>query len=175
MWKTFLIDIWKYLIAFQFGELLAKELGIALVNSFGTGHDVSEAPDDEHQSGHRPAEDGEAYPFHEFAEIVGRTHLLEGPAVGDIVVVVVFIYSQGADDAVGRQVDGHPQEEEDGADDELRRPEPADGIVVGGREVEQPAALHQGVAGVEEHTHYDDGDGHLAGTLHQRGEDDGAL
>ena len=73
------------------------------------------------------------------------------------------------------QVHDHPEEEERGAEDKLRRPEPGNGIGVGRREEKEPTTLHDGIEGVEQRTGDDDGDRHLALSLHQQREDERSL
>ena len=170
-----LIDKRKNLIPFQIRELLAEELHIAFVNGFWAGHDVGQRPEHEYPAGNWRGEDGKTNPLNDFAEIVGRADALEKKSVRNVIIAVVFIFSQGADNPVGVHVNGHTGEENDGADDELRGVEPTEFIVVGGWKIEEPTALHEGVAGVEKDADGDDGNRHFAAAAHQRGKDERTL
>ena len=170
-----LINVRKNLVPFQRRELLAEELGVAFVDGLGARDDVGHAPEEEHRAGHRPGEQGEAGPFQNLAEVVGGADFMEHPAVGDIVVVVGDIAAKIADHAVGVQVHDHPEQEQRSAEDELRRPEPGNRVVVGRREEEEPAALHDGVERVEQRPRDDDGNRHLALPLHQQRKDERSL
>lgn len=63
--------------------------------------------------------------------------------------------AQMADDVVGMEVDDHACDEKRGSDVKIGFGEPAF-VIVGRRDVEDPAALHQGVERIEEHAHSHD-------------------
>ena len=82
--------------------------------------------------------------------------------------------AEAADDAVRMDVHGHPGEEQRaaGVDEGLREPP---GVVVRRGDVEDPAALHQGVERVEDHTHEDDAERHFRLPADEQREDEGPL
>ena len=79
-----------------------------------------------------------------------------------------------ADDVVRMEVYGHSGHEQRPADIDIGLCEPS-GVVVSGRDVENPASLHQGVERVEDHAHQDDAEGHAALAADQQREDEGPL
>ena len=145
------------------------------MDGVGAGHEVGGCPPDEDPGGGRGGEDGEACPFDQFAEVVGRGDVAVEAAGGQVVACVAGA-AEVADDVVGVQVDAHAGEEEqqsaDGAGFEQVAP-----ACVGryGGVPEEAAGLHHAVEQVEHDAHQQDGDGHAATAFQQQGEDERAL
>ncbi len=83
--------------------------------------------------------------------------------------------TQVADDAVGLDVDIHPDGEHRRAGNERQADKPVLRIIVGERNEEDPAALHQRVERVEQRTHQHDGPRHPAMPAQLPREDEGAV
>ena len=159
--------------SFQRREFLPELLGVTLVERCRTGREVGERPPGEYRPGPRPRSYGEARPFEQFAEIVGRRDVSEHPPAGNVVARVARL-AQVADDMVGMEVYGHPRHEQGSPDVNVGLCEPV-GVIAFGRDVEDPPALHQRVEGVERHAHHDDPQRHLRLSAQQQREDEGAL
>ena len=162
--------------SFPSSDGLGAELfHVLAVYGVGAGHEVGGCPPDEDPGGGRGGEDGEACPFDQFAEVVGRGDVAVEAAGGQVVARVAGA-AEVADDVVGVQVDAHAGEEEqqsaDGAGFEQVAP-----ACVGryGGVPEEAAGLHHAVEQVEHDAHQQDGDGHAATAFQQQGEDEGAL
>ena len=82
--------------------------------------------------------------------------------------------AQVADDAVGAEIDDHAGDEQRTADPDVGTCEPTV-VVAGGGDVEDPAALHQGVERIEYHPHQNDSQRHLRPPADQQREDEGPL
>lgn len=65
-------------------------------------------------------------------------------------------------------INNHSYEENSGADNQCRRVEIGDRIVMIRSEIEEPTALHKGITGVEYKADGDNGDRHFTVTFHQR-------
>ncbi len=160
-------------LAFEGGELFAEFLFVATVERGGARGEVGEGPPHEDRARPRPRSDGEARPFEHLAEVVGRRDAAEHAAARDVVARVAGA-AQAADYAVGVEVDGHARDEQRAACPYIRFCEPV-GVVALGRDVEYPAALHQGVERVERHPQHYDAQRHLRVTAHEQREDERAL
>ena len=88
--------------------------------------------------------------------------MAEHTPLGKVVFRVGRVFAEVADDAVGRDVDIHSKEENKESEQESWVGEPGGTVVVLGGDKENPAALHDGVQGVEGHAHQNDGEWHLA-------------
>ena len=154
-------------------ELLAELLRIAAAQRRGARRKVGKGPPGEDRSGPRPRRDGEAHPFEQLAEVVGRGDVAEHAAARDVVARVARL-AQVADDVVRVEVDGHAGKEQRASYIDIGLCKPAV-VVVRGGDVEDPAALHQGVERVEEHAHEDDAERHLRVAAHEQRKDERAL
>ena len=70
--------------------------------------------------------------------------------------------TQIADNVIALNIDEHADDEHEETDDELRLHQPILSIIGIGRDIENPATLHQRIEQVERNAHDDDGKRHLA-------------
>ena len=140
----------------------------------GTGYEVGECPPGKQGAAGTPGQDGETTPFHQFAEIVGGSNVVEHTSFGQVVVGITR-FTEMADDVIRLPVDPHAGKEQDCSGDELRCGQPLDRIHIFGGEVEYPHTLYITSQQVEYDPHRHNTGGHLAFPLDKQWKDEGPL
>ena len=157
-------------------RLVAELLPVAFVNGVGTGHQIGRRPPDKDPCGRRSSQHGKSRPLHQLAEVIARGDITVHATRRQVVLRVTRL-AQMTDHMVGMQVDAHPNEEQQEAQDRLRTKQETPSPVIQslGRIHEQAGSNQPGVQHIEHDAHPHDAHRHAAFPLHQQGEDERAL